>query len=69
MRLTNRKLSMLVAGTLAAIAVARYASADAIPTFYAQGTVQCRSIDANGQPSGCVPIDPVHFGFAALRSM
>ncbi|MBN3790503.1 hypothetical protein [Burkholderia sp. Ac-20353] len=69
MRLTNRKLGALAAGTLAAIAIARYA-ADALPSPpYAAGTLQCRSVDANGLPTGCVPIDPVHFGFAALRGM
>ncbi|TCW75369.1 hypothetical protein C5O80_38325 [Burkholderia sp. SRS-46] len=69
MRLTNRKLGVLAAGTLAAFAMARYAADPVAPPAYASGTLQCRSVDANGLPSGCVPIDPAHFGFAALRGM
>ncbi|MGU7768774.1 hypothetical protein ACV229_01145 [Burkholderia sp. MR1-5-21] len=69
MRLTNRKLGALAAGTLAAIAMARYATDEVAPPPYAPGTLQCRSVDANGLPTGCVPIDPARFGFAALRGM
>ncbi|KVN41246.1 hypothetical protein WJ63_22540 [Burkholderia pyrrocinia] len=68
MRLTNRKLGVLAAGTLAAFAIARYA-ADPVAPPYAPGILQCRSVDANGLPTGCVPIDPTRFGFAALRGM
>jgi hypothetical protein len=67
MKLTNRKLGLLAAGVLMAIAAAHYANADAIPTFYADGPMQCRSIDVNGQPSGCVSIDLAHFGLSALH--
>ncbi|EGD05646.1 hypothetical protein B1M_05371 [Burkholderia sp. TJI49] len=69
MRLTNRKLGVFAAATLAAMALARY-GADQVPSPpYAAGILQCRSVDQNGLPSGCVPIDPSHFGFAALRGM
>ncbi|QOH38584.1 hypothetical protein C7S14_3222 [Burkholderia cepacia] len=51
------------------MAMARY-GADQVPSPpYAAGILQCRSVDANGLPAGCVPIDPSHFGFAALRGM
>lgn len=69
MRLTNRKLGVLAAVALAAISMVRYAADRADPPPYAPGTVQCRAVDANGLPTGCVPIDPAHFGFAALRGM
>jgi hypothetical protein len=69
MKLTNRKVGALGAAVLVAIAVAHYANADAIPTFYAAGPKQCRSIDVNGQPSGCVSIDLAHFGLSALHGM
>ncbi|WGS46238.1 hypothetical protein LFL97_34985 [Burkholderia sp. JSH-S8] len=69
MRLTNRKLGVLAAGTLAAFAIARYAADPVAPPPYAPGILQCRSVDANGLPTGCVPIDPTRFGFAALRGM
>ena len=62
------KLGALAAGALAAIAMTRYMTAP-MPPSYAPGTVQCRSIDAHGLPTGCVAIDPARFGFAALRGM
>ncbi len=69
MRLTTRKLCVLAMGTFAAMAMARY-GADQVPSPpYAAGILQCRLVDANGLPAGCVPIDPSHFGFAALRGM
>ncbi len=69
MRLTTRKLCVLAMGTFAAMAMARY-GADEVPSPpYAAGILQCRSVDPNGLPTGCVPIDPSHFGFAALRGM
>jgi hypothetical protein len=69
MRLTTRKLCVLAIGTFAAMAMARY-GADRVPSPpYAAGILQCRSVDPNGLPAGCVPIDPSHFGFAALRGM
>ena len=50
------------------MAMARY-GADQVPSPpYAAGILQCRSVDANGLPTGCVPIDPSHFGFAAMRA-
>ena len=68
MRLTTRKLCVLAIGTFAAMAMARY-GADQVPSPpYAAGILQCRSVDANGLPTGCVPIDPSHFGFAAMRA-
>lgn len=69
MRLTTRTLCVLAMGTFAAMALARY-GADQVPSPpYAAGILQCRSVDVNGLPTGCVPIDPSHFGFAAMRGM
>ena len=65
---TTRKLCVLAIGTFAAMAMARY-GADQVPSPpHAAGILQCRSVDANGLPTGCVPIDPSHFGFAAMRA-
>jgi hypothetical protein len=69
MRLTTRKLCVLAMGTFAAMAMARYGAEQVPSPPYAAGILQCRSVDQNGLPIGCVPIDPSHFGFAALRGM
>ena len=69
MKLTNRKLGLLAAGALVAIAAAQSRIADAIPTFYAASPMPYCSVDVNGQPPSCVSIDPAHFGFSALRGM
>jgi len=69
MRLTTRKLCVLAMGTFAAMAMARYGAEQVPSPPYAAGILQCRSVDQNGLPTGCVPIDPSHFGFAALRGM
>ncbi|VWB06738.1 hypothetical protein BTE28158_00124 [Burkholderia territorii] len=69
MRLSTRKLCVLAIGTLAAMAMARYGAEQVPSPPYAAGILQCRSVDSNGLPTGCVPIDPSHFGFAALRGM
>jgi len=69
MRLTTRKLCVLALGTFAAMAMARYGAEQVPSPPYAAGILQCRSVDTNGLPAGCVPIDPSHFGFAALRGM
>jgi hypothetical protein len=69
MRLTTRKLCVLAIGTVAAMAMARY-GADQVPSPpNAAGILQCRSLDANGLPEGCVPIDTSHFGFPAMLGM
>ena len=73
MRLMNRKLGVLAAGTLVAAATAtattHYAIEQLIPTYYASGTAMCSTIGTDGQPYRCVSIDPSRFGFAALRGM
>ncbi len=69
MRLTTRKLCVLAMGTFAAMAMARYGAEQVPSPPYAAGILQCRTVDPNGLPTGCVPIDPSHFGFAALRGM
>lgn len=69
MRLTTRKISVLVAGTLAVMAMARFGLEWMPSPPYVPGVLQCRSVDVNGLPTGCVSIDVTHFGFAALRGM
>ncbi|MCR4468632.1 hypothetical protein [Burkholderia sp. SCN-KJ] len=69
MRLTTRKLCVLAMGAFAAMVIARYGAEQVPAPPYAAGILQCRSLDANGLPTGCVPIDPSRFGFAALRGM
>jgi hypothetical protein len=69
MGLATRKISVLAAGTLALVAMARYGLEWMPSPPYSPGMLQCRSVDVNGLPAGCVSIDLSRFGFAALRGM
>jgi hypothetical protein len=69
MRLVNRKLGALAAGTLAVIALTAYSIQRAGPSSSAPVGVPCHAVDANGTQLDCLPFDPARVGFAAMRGM
>lgn len=60
---------VLASGTLALMAFSQTSGNQVASSSCVSGSPQCCTADANDQPSGCVPIDPGRFGFAALRGM
>lgn len=69
MRLTIRKLAALAAGTLAALAVARYVAQPPDAAAYTPVNALCQAPSSKDQPPACPDVDPSRFSFAALRGM